>query len=132
MKQEITRRLIELRTHLDSVEAEAIRHDFEHLNATLDELIGMHDELYGVYEGEKERYGAFEAVSSDAEDMMNAVEETLEAAQTTILLVIEEMREKYPDQPDRPEIIEFEEMVDQMRDEMYDAARADAAGSTRD
>lgn len=118
MHDEVTARLIDLRTQIDHVESEALSAQDEALTKKVQELIALHNEMCDVYLREKERYHSLDHLSGGEEDMLNAIEETLEAAQETTLLMIDELRRAQPDHSDAPEIIAFEETVEQMRDEV--------------
>lgn len=122
MPNDVTARLIDLRTKIDHVEAEPVSADDGSLDAKVRELITLHNDLCDVYLNEKGQYHSREHLSGSEEDLLNAIEETLEAAQETTLQLIEELRETYPDKPDAPEVIAFEETVEQMRDEVENYA----------
>lgn len=123
MHEEVTARLIDLRTKIDCVESAALSVSYGSLYGKVHELIALHGELCDVYQREKETYHDLDRLTGSEEDMFNAIEETLEAAQETTLLMIRELREAQPEAPDTPEIIAFEETVEQMRDEVESYAQ---------
>lgn len=118
MQDQTTARLIELRTQLDVIERAAADADYDGLNAHVNELIQLYNELCDIYASEKEVFHGLESISWDQEETLNAVEETLEAAQETTHLMISRLRDEYPGAPDPPAVVAFEETVEQMRDEV--------------
>ena len=117
MRDELKKRLIEVRTHLDAIEAVGgLYLDTAEMSAHVTQLIQMHGELTEMYLAEREQVDGREFISVAESLELNALAETLEAAQAAAIWLTAELRALSPDDVTTPEIVAFEHAMQDIHD----------------
>lgn len=128
MTQELLDRLIRVREHVESLEADTLRADPEKLDAYGNELMAMLDELRPIYASEMADFRKLEEAHEGqlGQEDLNALEETLEAAEEAAeILSTLRADEGHGDDDEEHALSDFEHSLQDMHSAADTLAAAD-------